>query len=243
VRSRSGLATVLGARVKPEFGPSLPELLESRVLRIPKGLRGAVAVVVIAILIALGFTVAKGGASSINRQVPGMSFSFSYRALKSQTPPAGEYALLQARHGSQLAARLEIAPLRLPAYSGDINGLAPVVMANYIRGLAVRTPGFVLQSEGPTSVNGIAGYNFTYTQAIAGATYFGRVILLTRHASGDRDGLLVSLLAEPVLAGIIGPGRSALAGAIYEPGQGGVGVLFQPAGLLALPLATFRLGS
>jgi hypothetical protein len=69
------------------------------------------------------------------------------------------------------------------------------------------------------------------------------VILLTPSESGDRNALLITMLAQPVRAGIIGPGAGALAGALYEPGQGGVGVLFQPDGLLSLPLATFRLGT
>jgi hypothetical protein len=83
----------------------------------------------------------------------------------------------------------------------------------------------------------------TYTQALDGTTYYGRVILVTPSQSDDRAALLIAMLAQPVLAGIIGPGAAALAGALYEPGQGGVGVLFQPAGLLSLPLATFRLGT
>jgi hypothetical protein len=241
--STSGLALMLGARVKLGYGPSLPELLESRTLRLGPRLRGLLALVAICVVVIVGLSLANGGASLISRSVAGMSFSFSYSSMQREATPPGQYALLEKRSGSELVASLAVAPLPLPAYAGYVSGLAPVVMGNYVRALAARTPGFALQSEGPTSVNGIAGYNFTYTQRIDGKTYYGRVIMVTRHQSGERRGLLISLLAQPVLAGIIGPGRSALAGALYEPGQGGVGVLFQPAGLLALPLATLRLGS
>jgi hypothetical protein len=222
---------MLGARVKPEYGPSLPELLESRAVRPGPRLRGLLALVAIVVVVIVGVSLARGGASLISRSVPGMSFSFSYASMQREATPPGQYALVEKRRGSELVARLAVAPLPLPTYAGDISALA------------ARTPGFVLQSEGPTSVNGIAGYNFTYTQGIGGTTYYGRVIMVTQSQSGERRGLLISLLAQPVLAGIIGSGRSALAGALYEPGQGGVGVLFQPAGLLALPLATLRLGS
>jgi hypothetical protein len=241
--STSGVALMLGARVKPEYGPSLPELLESRAVRVGLRLRGLFVLVTIAVVVIVGLSLATGGASLISRSVPGMSFSFSYASMQREAAPPGQYALVEKRRGSELVARLAVAPLPLPAYAGDVSGLAPVVMGNYVRALAAQTPGFVLQTEGPTSVNGIAGYNFTYTEGIDGTTYYGRVIMVTQHQSGERRALMISLLAQPVLAGTIGPGRSALAGALYEPGQGGVGVLFQPAGLLALPLATLRLGS
>jgi hypothetical protein len=233
----------LGARVKAEYGPSLSELFESRVVRVPPRLRALLAAVTVAVAVVAGLTLVRGGASSISRSVPGVSFSFAYSSMQREPAPAGQYALLERRRGAQLVARLEVGPLRLPAYAGDFSGLAPVVIANYARALAAQTPGLVLQTEGPTSVNGIAGYNLTYTQALDGTTYYGRVILLTPSESGDRNALLITMLAQPVRAGIIGPGAGALAGALYEPGQGGVGVLFQPDGLLSLPLATFRLGT
>jgi hypothetical protein len=233
----------LGARVKAEYGPSLPELFESRVVRVPRRLRALLAAVTIGVVVIAGLSLARGGASSVSRSVPGLSFGFAYSSMRLEPTPAGQYALLAQRRGAQLVARIEVGPLRLPAYEGDFSGLAPVVMANYARALVAHTPGLVLQTEGPTSVNGVPGYNLTYTQALDGTTYYGRVILVTPSQSDDRAALLIAMLAQPVLAGIIGPGAAALAGALYEPGQGGVGVLFQPAGLLSLPLATFRLGT
>jgi hypothetical protein len=232
---------MLGARVKPEYGPSLPELIRSRVLRVPRRLRGALGVVAVGIVAIAGAALVHRGASVINVRAGTTSFSFSYASMRREAPAAGQYALLVARRGPKLIARLEFGPFGVPPYGGYMSGLEPVLAANYIRAMAARTRGFVLQSEGPTSVNGLAGYNFTYTRPLDGATYEGRVIFLTPHYSGDRHGVTISMLAQPVLAGIIGSGPSALAGALYEPGQGGVGVLFQPSGLLSTPLATFHL--
>jgi hypothetical protein len=232
---------MLGAHVKPEYGPSLPELIRSRVVRVPRRLRIALVIVAVAVVALASGALARRGASAINVRAGATSFSFSYSSMRREAPPSGQYALFVAQRRSKLVARLEFGPLRVPVYRGYMSGLEPVLAANYIRGFAAHTPGFVLQSEGPTSVNGLAGYNFTYARQLDGATYEGRVIFLTPHYAGDRHGVTISMLAQPVLAGIIGPGPNALAVALYEPGQGGVGVLFQPSGLLSTPLATFHL--
>lgn len=230
----------LAADVKPEYGPTLPDVFEARLGGGPKRLRGiAAAVIAVLALIAVLLAV-HGASSSISGGGRGVSFSFSYSGLQSEAAPRGEYVVLTAHRAARLAARIEVGPLRLPAYAGNIIGIEPLIAANYMRAFAARTPGVVLQGAGPTVVDGTSGYNFTYARRIAGATYYGRVIFITPPGSRPRYGLTVSLLAQPVLSGIIGRGASALAGALYEPGQGGVGVLFQPAGLLSQPLATLR---
>lgn len=232
----------LGAEVKPEFGPSLPRLLDARVGGIPRRLRTIAAALVVLIVAVVLIESLRGGASTISGGGAGVSFSFDYSGLVRETTPPGAYALLE-RHtaGGRLIAEIELSPLRLPPYAGDVAGIEPVVSADFMRSLAARAPGVVLQSAGPTLVDGIAGYNFTYTRELAGSTYFGRVIFLTPSSATGRSGIVVSLLAQPLLSGIVGAGKHALADALYEPGQGGVGVLFQPSGTLSLPLATLRL--
>ncbi|HEX2704006.1 MAG TPA: hypothetical protein VHM72_11330 [Solirubrobacteraceae bacterium] len=230
----------LAADVKPEYGPTLPDIFELRLGGVPKRLRSiAAAVIAVAVLITV-LLVVRGGARSINGGGHGVSFSFSYAGLQRENTPPGQYVLLAARRAGRLAARITVGPLHLPDYAGNVIGIEPVIAANYMRAFAVRTPGVVLQGAAPTAVDGTTGYNFTYTRRIAGSDYYGRVIFITPPGPHPRQGLTVSLLAQPVLSGIIGQGKSALAGALYEPGQGGVGVLFQPAGLLSLPLATLR---
>jgi hypothetical protein len=234
----------LAGDVKPEYGPTLPELLESRLGGVPRGIRGAFGVVVAVIVVVALLVAVRGGSSSISGGGSGVSFSFSYAGLDREALPTGTYALLEATRGTRLVARIAVAPLRLAPYTGNVIGIEPLIAANYMRTFAARTPGVVLQSAGPTVVDGTAGYDFTYTQRLDGETYYGRTIFLTPSAESHAlSGLTVSLLAQPVLSGIIGPGANALEGALYEPGQGGVGVLFQPSGLLSQPLASFRVSS
>jgi hypothetical protein len=230
----------LAADVEPEYGPTLPDLLESRLGGVRRRLRvTAVAVVALVVLI-VALVALRGGSSVVSGGGGGVSFSFDYAGLQREPAPRDSYVLLEARHGRQLAARIAVSPLVLPPYAGNVIGIEPLVSANYMRAFAAHTPGVVIDGAGPTVVNGAGGYDFTYTERLDGDTYYGRVIFLTPAVPHARDGVTVSLLAQPVWAGIIGPGASALAGALYEPGQGGVGVLFQPAGLISLPLSTLR---
>ncbi|MGD0197005.1 MAG: hypothetical protein ABSC56_03720 [Solirubrobacteraceae bacterium] len=233
----------LAARVKPAYGPSLDELARARMVRVPRGARTLSALAVALVVVLAALVTLRGGSSSISGRAGGVQFSFSYSGLVRELPPRGDSLLLARYKGHRLVAEIALAPLRLPAYHGAATGIEPLVAANYMRAFAARTPGIVLQNTGPTVLGATAGYNYTYTRTIDASSYFGRVIFLTPSLYGARDGVVVSLLAQPVLSGIIGPGRSNLAGALYEPGQGGVGVLFQPAGLLSEPLATLRIAA
>jgi len=235
----------LAADVKPQFGPTLPELVAERLGTLPPRLR-VIAGAVVAALVAVALLAAlRGGASSFGARAQGVAFSFSYSGLRREPAPPGDAALFTSRTRSgRLVARLSVAPLELPRHAGNVTGIEPVFAADYMRSFASANPGAVLDGAAPTLVDGIAGYDFTYTRRIAGETYYGRVIFLTPStAPGVRAGVTVSLLAQPFSSGIITPGSGGLAGALYEPGQGGVGVMFQPSGRLALPLASFRLAA
>ncbi len=233
----------LAGDVKPQFGPTLPDLLASRVAGLPKRARSAALAVLVVVAIAIALAAVRGHSSSLSGAGNGVSFSFDYSGLVREPAPPGDYALLDAHSDGRLVARIALSPLTLPAYAGNVIGIEPLIAANYMSAFAAKTPGVVLQGAGPTVIGAVAAYNFTYTQRLDRSVYYGRVIFVTPTVSHPRHGLVVSLLAQPVLSGIIGPGPSALAGALYEPGQGGVGVLFQPAGLLSRPLATLRVSA
>jgi hypothetical protein len=104
----------------------------------------------------------------------------------------------------------------LPAYFGQISGLEPVMMANYLRAFAARTPGFLLQSEGRTRVNTIPGYSFSYRRVLHGMPYYGRVTFLTPALSGDRHGLILSMLVQPRLGAVAAPDAVGEVGVLSE---------------------------
>ena len=232
----------LAARVKPAYGPTLPDLAEARFGALPRSARRTIAAVPLLLVAVIALLAVRGGSTVASGTAGGVHFSFRYTGLRREPAAPGQALVLAGHKGGRLAARIVIAPLRLPAYQGDATGIEPLVATNMMRALAAHTHGIRLENTGPTIVGGVAGYDFTYEREISGQTYFGRVILITPSiAGGGREGLILSLLAEPVLAGIVAAGKSELAGALYEPGQGGVGVLFQPSGLLSEPLATLRI--
>ncbi len=229
----------IAAHVKSAYGPTLPDLARARFGTAHRGIRAAAGLIALCVAVVALVLVLRGGPATINASAGVVRFSFKYAGLRRERAPAGDALALARYQGSRLVAEIAVAPLRLPASAAQATGVEPLVAANYMRTLAAHTPAVVLQNTGPTIVNGLAGYNFTYKRRIGDDEYFGRVIFLT--PADRRAGVIVSLLAQPVLSGIIGGTASDLAGALYEPGQGGVGVLFQPAGLLSEPLATLRI--
>ncbi|MEA2265491.1 MAG: hypothetical protein QOE27_1074 [Solirubrobacteraceae bacterium] len=69
--------------------------------------------------------------------------------------------------------------------------------ANYIAGLAARTPGFLLQTETKTRVNLNPGYTLTYSFRSGGRPMFARAVMLLPAITGARDGVLLSMGTVP----------------------------------------------
>ena len=90
-----------------------------------------------------------------------------------------------------------------------------------IRHLQSSDASFVLWSQGRTRINLVPGYTFTFQQTIDGRPYWGRYVLLTPHISGDREGLLITMLTDPaLLKGATAP--------VTPDSVASVGVLFDP---------------
>ncbi|MGA2469397.1 MAG: hypothetical protein ABSG64_01745 [Solirubrobacteraceae bacterium] len=204
------------ARIKPEYGPMLPELFAARLAGLPRHLRGVLAGAALVCVLVVAFVLAARGSASFSHRADGVSFSFSYVSLQQAATPPGQYVLAVKRRDGQVFVRFEVGPLTLPSYSGEISGLEPVMMANYIRAFAARTPGFLLASEGRTRVNAIPGYDFTYRRVLDGTRYYGRVIFLTPQLSGDRHGLILSMLVQPVLGAVADPDAVGEVGVLSE---------------------------
>jgi hypothetical protein len=209
--------------LKAQFGPTLPELLAPQINRLPRFLRllaGAVAVLVIAAVVLI---VVRLRDPVYSHSGPPASFATSYsRAMTREPTPRGALLLLEQRSSIGLEDSFEISPLALPRYSGEISGLLPIVASNMIARLMRSDPTFVPWSRGRTRINKIPGYSFTYQRTIDGRPYWGRYVLITPDITGDRQGLLISLLTDPT------PLLPIAKTPVTPDSVGTVGVLFEP---------------
>lgn len=190
---------VRAAPVQRRFGPSLPQLLAPRIDRLPAIARRVGLVLIVALVAAIVAYALRGRYPAFSQRAP-VAFHLTYPpSLTRQPTPHGALLLLEMHSGTQLVDSLEIDPLRLPAYHGEISGLLPVIAANYERKLAEQVgPTFTPWSLGRTRVINTPAFTFTYERRIDGTLYFGRVTFITKNLSGDRRGLMLSLLTLPV---------------------------------------------
>jgi hypothetical protein len=182
--------------LKPEYGPTLGELLAPgwhAASRLVQGIVVAVSVGLLALAAGAALTLenahyAHGGSTP---------FTFSYRGLYSTTPAAGEYVRVQRLAHGRLEDSFAVGPLRLGRYTGSLSAELPLYAATYIEGLRHRYTGFVLRDEGKTRVNTVPAYAIAYTAQIAGRTVYGRDILLLPDRPGARAGVHIVMLSAP----------------------------------------------
>src|SRR5271169_5423182 len=105
-------------RMKPQYGPTLGQLLSPRwhaASALARRATIAAGVGLLALLIAATLTLVN---PTFSRGGP-VPFSFSYRGLYRVTPSPGSYVEVQRRSSSgALEDSFAVRPLRLPAYTG-----------------------------------------------------------------------------------------------------------------------------
>lgn len=182
--------------LKPEYGPTLGELLAPRW----HAASGFVRAIVVAIGVGLS-ALAVGGALTLENahysHGGAAPFSFSYRGLYRTAPAAGEYVQVRSPARGALRSSFAVGPLRLPPYTGSLSAELPLYASSYIAGLRHRYAGFVLRGEGKTRVNTVPAYTVAYTARIAGRSVYGRDVLLLPERPGARAGVHIVMLSSP----------------------------------------------
>jgi hypothetical protein len=107
-------------------------------------------------------------------------------------PAAGEWAHLERKGKDSFV----VAPLRLPAYKGDVGGVLPVVATRELDALRKRFPGLEPVEEGKGRINQAAAYSVVF-RASRKPRVYGRLVLLPQPLPGARDGVKLLLLANP----------------------------------------------
>lgn len=212
--------------IKPEYGPTLGRLLAPRWHAASPLLRGTAILAAAALLVLVAATALtlENASFSHGGRVP---FSFSYRGLYRVAADRGGYVKVERRHADgTIRDSFAVAPLRLPAYGGELSGELPVYAAGYIDALSRRYPGFALRGEGKTKVNNlISAYDVFYSVVLDGRKLYGRDIMLLPERPRPREGVQISMLSTPTKRGELG---SALEVAI--------------SGILLRPLKSFTIG-
>ncbi|HEU4974981.1 MAG TPA: hypothetical protein VFT50_07800 [Baekduia sp.] len=200
--------------VRPEFGPTLPELLRPRLARLSRPARVVLVVLAVLVVAAVGSRVVGGGGDvrTVAVSEP-IGFRFEYAPpLHRRHPQAGELARVGG-HGQSFAVR----PLRLPPYRGDAAGFLPLYATHLSREMAARLPGFRVHQEGRANINRIQGYELRFSyDGPDGHPMLGRreLLLPTATAREGVDLLLVARRAKhrkgPGRVGASGPMKRAL---------------------------------
>ena len=211
--------------IKPEYQPTLGQLLAPRWHSASPMARGAVIVALGALLALIVATVLTLENASFTHggRVP---FSFSYRSLYRVRPDPGEWVKVQRRGpGGRLEDSFAVEPLTLPPYSGGLSGELPLYAEGYIVGLRRRYKDFVLWGEGQTKVNTlpaynvlVPSYNVLYTANVEGRRMFGRDVLFLPQRPGAREGVDIVMLTAPnANSQVTSPLEVANAGVLLRP--------------------------
>jgi hypothetical protein len=167
--------------VRPEFGPSLIELLGPRTRGLPRAARAALALAGVVLLVVLAWLLLGGAAPAqpvVVIRTP-VAFNLAYSPVARRVSPrGGEKLRLASAPGSSSPFQFAITPLKLPAYRGDVSAELTSMSATLIDQMRARIPGFVWRGDGRTNVNQQPGYQIVYQARIGGRTEYGKRVLL-----------------------------------------------------------------
>jgi hypothetical protein len=187
--------------VRPELGPTLPQLLGPRVRALPRVVRlGLAAAGVLVVALLLWAVLLRGGGAQAKRAVivrAPVAFNFVYRApFSKEQPHAGELARVGSKEQS-----FSVRELRLPAYRGDAAGFLPLFAAQQQRAMERALPGFRWRTDGRANINKQQGYEIVFQYRGAGGTlaYGRRIFLLPNVTARQGADIWVSATRSPAV--------------------------------------------
>ena len=199
--------------VKPEFGPTLPDLVSRRLI----AAAAAAFAVVVALVVLTG--AASSGETHVVVREP-LAFNLRYgEALKRVEVSPGELLRFEGRDQS-----FTVKSLSLPAYRGEAGGSLPVFAEKAMAELRHRWRDFDLSDEGRVRINEVPGYSVGFRARKDGRRVWGRSVMLVPDEPGARDGVTIEMVA----------GRGAGVSNAAEVGA---------VGQIKLPYRSFRFGT
>jgi hypothetical protein len=185
--------------VRPEFGPTLPELVGPRIRALPRVAQIALAAIAVLLVVGLALFVRRDTedtrAHAVVREP--IAYNLVYPpSLERVAPRAGETLRLQTPAGTAAPQSFAVKPFKLPPYRGDSTGILTLMSANLITQMGKQYPGFIWRGDGRVNYNRQPGYEILFQTKLNGHTTYGRRTLLV--PGGDtppREGLDITMLA------------------------------------------------
>jgi hypothetical protein len=185
--------------VRPEFGPTLPELLGPRVRALPKAAQIALAAAAALILVALAAFALRGSEDNRTQAIirKPIAYNLVYPPSLQRAKPRGDETLrLETAPGTEAPQSFAVKPFTLPPYHGDSTGILTLMSANMITRMSKQYPGFIWRGDGRVNYNRQPGYEILFQTKLNGRTTYGRRTLLV--PGGDappKEGLDITMLA------------------------------------------------
>jgi hypothetical protein len=205
--------------LKPEYRPTLAQLLAPGWRRATTAMRVLVLALIAAFSVGLGALTLTLLPAHISYGGP-VPFGFSYRGLHRVAPDAGEDVKVTRRSASgRLLDSFAVSALVLPPYAGALSGELPLYAEGYIHSLSAKYADFELRGEGKARVaTGATAYNIYYSVLLAGQKLYGRDVLLVPERPAARRGVAISMLTSSRSSRqVTSPLLVATAGLLYEP--------------------------
>lgn len=180
--------------VKPEFGPSLPEVLGVRLPRwVPWAALGALVLLMVVAFVTTREV--RPQTRTIEVKSP-VAFSVAYPPESFERLPARgrDLVRLATPPGSAEPAELDFRRVVLPDYEGQRWSAFPLLTRDLIQEMSREDPDFVVRGERSVNYNGQDGFQVFYQTERGGKTWYGRRIVVFPDSPADaRVGVAVDV--------------------------------------------------
>jgi hypothetical protein len=203
--------------VKPEYRPTLPELLRP----LPRWARRC-AWAALALLAAIAVWLGTGGAKPPETHVVvhgARTFNLAWGARMHRVSRPGALLALENRRNGLFLDSYVVRAVTLPPYRGFAGGsVLPILAGRRLQEIAATASGFMPSNppEGRTRINDAPGYQITWRERQNGRTIYARDVWLVPPVDGERNAVLIELRSTPA-ANTPNADRTGGTGALKQP--------------------------
>jgi hypothetical protein len=190
--------------VRPEYGPTLPELVGPRWRALPRAVRIVLAVLGVAVVAVL-VVQQRGGDRPLKdvvvREPVAFNLGYPSEILRRVAPRAPDVLALREVAGRE-PMRVTVRPFKLAAYKGDSSAALLGLSSTLILRMEAADPNWVLRGEGRARTNDAPGYSINFQTKLEGRTAYGKRYLLVPavdpedpNAVQPREGIDLTLIS------------------------------------------------